>query len=649
MKGERRLAQVGSDAVVARKRGRRGRVAALVGAWLGLVVWAAASYAPLDQLGVELYRPYFLPCATVLSLWLPLSRAIDWVRTRRVESGAVYLLLAVGSVLAGRWSDAVLILSVGTSVSALRASLCERASQPVEMWQEVLDAAQAAAQTSSQVTDDGGLATVVVPTDTVVPYDGFVLGDGAWVASFWAESPTVSLEPEDPVFAGDINLGDPLSLVVARSGADTVLSRTVAMGQAALCQGEGANVLLSALNRWSLVCTIAAVVMAVGLPVLWGASVKRVLVRSMSLVALAIPGAWSVAAELPHVAAVGAALRRGVIPMYQSVLSRVARLRMLVVVNVTTITSRQALVVDVLPLKPQACAPDELLTVAAAVETAARASHPFARAIRRASRNEKLALPHAEQGRQWPGLGVSALVDGHHCLVGNEDLMRQHGLNTAALDHLVAQTREDACVPIFCAADGHILGVLGISETECQAWPRTSARLEKLGVKSLLLSSSDSDRQQRTAWLPANSWEVTLLGGQELSTLRAWAGPGAVIGVAADVDSEPTMLQQADLGIGLGPIALLGDEGQLALPRRNLGDLPWLIMQARRLRRRAVVIGLAAVLSRLALAVMVLRGHFETLQVVLFDGAAAVILTGAAWRLLGRRSPSMPRPSAASK
>ena len=99
MKGERRLAQVGSDAVVVRKRGRRGRVAALVGAWLGLVVWAAASYAPLDQLGVELYRPYFLPCATVLSLWLPLSRAIDWVRTV-AESGS-YPLLAVGSVLAG--------------------------------------------------------------------------------------------------------------------------------------------------------------------------------------------------------------------------------------------------------------------------------------------------------------------------------------------------------------------------------------------------------------------------------------------------------------------------------------------------------------------------------------------------------------------
>lgn len=616
-----------------------------MGAWLGLVIWATATFAPLDQLGWEPYQPYLLPCAMVLSLWLPLGQAIEWMRTRRVESGAVYLLLAMGSLLAGKWSDAVLILCVGTLASAQRAWLWERASRPVGMWQEVLSVAQKAADDLPLATDDSGLATVIVPTDAVVPYDGYVMGEGGWVASFWAESAAVCLEPEDPVFAGDINLGNPLHLAAVRSGADTVLSNAVEKGQGALRQGESASMLLFALNRWSMLCTLAAVVMAVGLPLLRGASAKRVLIQSMSFVALAVPGAWSVAAELPHVATVGAALRRGIIPVHRSVLGRLSRLRMLAVVNETMITRRQALVVDVLPVKPQACSPAELLSVAAATETAAKTNHPFARAIRRACRNEELPLPPAEQGRQWPGLGVSALVDGHRCLVGHADLMLQHGLDIATADHLVAQTREDASVPIYCAAGEHVLGVLGISETECQAWPRTSARLAKLGIKSLLISGSGADGQ-RTAWLPENTWEVTLLGGQELATLRNWAGSGAAIGVAADVDNEPLLLQQADIGIGLGATALLGEVGELALPKRNFADLPWLVVQARRLRRSSVMIGLAAVLSRLALAFLVVRGYFDALQVVVFDGALAVLLTGASRCLLGCESPHMPQPPA---
>ena len=43
------------------------------------------------------------------------------------------------------------------------------------------------------------------------------------------------------------------------------------------------------------------------------------------------------------------------------------------------------------------------------------------------------------------------------------------------------------------------------------------------GVKSVLLSGSDTDRQ-RTAWLTENNLEVTLLGGQEIPTLRTWVG-----------------------------------------------------------------------------------------------------------------------------
>ncbi|MGI6083190.1 MAG: hypothetical protein ACOYEP_09990, partial [Limnochordia bacterium] len=421
-------------------------------------------------------------------------------------------------------------------------------------------------------------------------------------------------------------------------------------GQEALAQAVSTDPLLFTLNRWSQLCTVAAVGLAAVLP-LWGASVQGTLPKSMSLVALAVPGAWAAAAKMPYVATVGALLRRAIIPMSQStrtLLRLMVRIRLLAFVDVTSIHSRQALVVDVLPAKPQACSADELLAVAAAAETAARANHPYARAICRAARSEKITMPNAEQGKLWPRLGVSALVDGHRCLVGNEALMRQHGLDITAADHLVARTREDSCEPIYCAAGDHILGVIGISVAECHEWPRTRARLQRLGVKSVLLSGSDTDRQ-RTAWLTENNLEVTLLGGQEIPTLRTWVGSGAAIGAVADAENESSILRQADVGIGLGPDAIVKQEGQLALTKRNIGDLPWLIVQAKRVQKKAVVCGCLAVISRFALAVMVWQGYLGAPEVVLFDGALAVIITVSAWRLLrGKASNTMPAAAEAS-
>lgn len=625
------------DAIAARKSRRRWQIAGLIGAWLGLIIWLMVGYAPLDEWGIEAYRPFFLPAAALLTLWWPISGAVDWLRLRRVNSGAVYFLLAVGSALLGEWSDAVLILGMGTLVCALQSLMLERARQPVTIWQEVLSAIESGPNTGS--TGDDQSDRILVPTNKVVPFDGFVADDQAVVASFWAESFTANLELGDPVFAGDINLGDPFHLTIARRDKQTVLSRAVSAGQEALTEALTTDPLIVALNRWSQMCTVVAVGLATVLP-LWGASLQSTLPKSMSLVALAVPGAWAVAAKLPYIATAGALLRRAIIPIGQpirAILSQIGRIRLFALVNVTSIHSRQALVVDVLPVKPQACSPNELLAVAAATETAARAGHPYARAICRAARNEKIPLPDAEQGKLWPRLGVSALVDGHRCLVGNEALMRQHGLDVTSADHLVARTRENNCEPVYCAAEDHVLGVIGISVAECQEWPRTRARLHRLGVKTVLLSGSDTDRQ-RTAWLAGNDLEVTLLGGQEIPTLRTWVGPGAAVSAVADVEGESSILRQADVGIGLGPEAILKAEGHLALPKRNLGDLPWLIVQARRLQERTILGGSLAVLSRLVLTVMVWRGYLDAPQVVLLDGALAVLLILSAWRLLGRKT-----------
>ena len=90
----------------------------------------------------------------------------------------------------------MLILGMGTLVCALQSLMLGASSSTI--WQEVLSAIE---RTQYRIHGDDQSDRILVPTNKVVPFDGFVADDQAVVASFWAESFTANLELGDPVFA----------------------------------------------------------------------------------------------------------------------------------------------------------------------------------------------------------------------------------------------------------------------------------------------------------------------------------------------------------------------------------------------------------------------------------------------------------------
>jgi Cu+-exporting ATPase len=76
---------------------------------------------------------------------------------------------------------------------------------------------------------------------------------------------------------------------------------------------------------------------------------------------------------------------------------------------------------------------NDLLRMAAAAEE--RSNHPLAHAIVDHAHGAGLSLAPAEDVQILPGRGLTAKVEGHDCLLGNEALFREFGIALPADRH----------------------------------------------------------------------------------------------------------------------------------------------------------------------------------------------------------------------
>ena len=104
------------------------------------------------------------------------------------------------------------------------------------------------------------------------------------------------------------------------------------------------------------------------------------------------------------------------------------------------------------PRITEASIADDALRLAAAAER--RSEHPLAHAVVAYAEQRALQIRDAEEFRSITGRGLSARVEGHTVLVGNEALMNESG---------VAITAQASGV--FVAVDGKFAGSLTVSDS----------------------------------------------------------------------------------------------------------------------------------------------------------------------------------------
>jgi P-type Cu+ transporter len=238
------------------------------------------------------------------------------------------------------------------------------------------------------------------------------------------EAQPVAKTTGDEITGGTVNGTGALVYRATRVGADTVLSRIIAMVEDA----QGAKLPIQALvDRVTLrfvpvVMAVAALTVLVWL--ILGPGLAEALVAGVSVLIIACPCAMGLATPTSIMVATGRAAELGVLFRRGEALQTLHQVQWIAFDKTGTLTEGRPRLTDLIPAP--GAEEGGVLALVAAVEAASE--HPLAAAIRAAAAERGLAVPQATGFAAIPGYGAEASVLGHRVLVGADRLMAREGI-----------------------------------------------------------------------------------------------------------------------------------------------------------------------------------------------------------------------------
>jgi Cd2+/Zn2+-exporting ATPase len=561
-----------------------------------------------------------------------------WART--LDMNFLMTVAIVGAAVIGETLEAAAIAFLFSLAELLERYSVDRARASVTSLMEL-------APTTARLLRDGEERIVpaasLVPGDRVlvrpgerIPADGRVAAGRSAVdqSPITGESMPVDKAPGDTLYAGSINREGGIEVDVAKAAGDSTLARIVRLVEEAEGRKSRTERFVERFARWyTPAVTIAAVLVVVVPPLLFGAPFTPWFVRGLTLLVIACPCALVISTPVAVVSGITAAARNGVLIKGGSYLEAMGEVRVVALDKTGTLTVGHPRLVSVAPL--DGMAEEELLARAAAVE--ARSEHPIARAIVEAARDRGLAPPPSGDFQALPGSGARAtLPQGEHRVV-----------RPGALRH--AATAPDALcraghTVVALEGNDRLLGWLAVADAPREGAAAAVAGLRSAGVERVVMLTGDN--RATAEWVAArvglDETRAELLPEDKLDAIQELGesyGPVAMVG---DGINDCPSLAAATVGIAMGAagsdtaletadVALMGDDlSKLAYLTRLSG-------RARHVIRQNVAIALAV---KAILAIGVPLGMVSLVTAVLVGDmgvSLAVILNALR---LGRVGPA---------
>lgn len=471
--------------------------------------------------------------------------------------------------------------------------------------------------------------TVIVPDGAQVAVDGTVIaGRGAVDEALVTGEPLPrEVGPGDRVHAGTTARGT-LTVTATGVGGQTTLARIVARVEEAQEARARIQTFLERFSRWYTPGVIVASIV-LGL-------VTADLRLALTLLVISCPGALVISIPVALVAGIGSGARRGVLIRGGEHLEAAARIDAVALDKTGTLTSGKPEVTSVLTANGTTRA--EVLALAAGLE--ASSAHPLAAPVLAAAQADGVPVLASEDVESVPGRGLRGPVelDGRtrQVLVGTTAFMEESGL---AVPTALAAGAPGATLALV-AADGAVIGALGIEDRIRPDAAEIVAALRRTGVKEVVILTGDrpeaAERIARAAGV--DRVEAGLMPEDKARIIGELKAAGRHVAMVGDGVNDAPALAAADIGVamGAGGSALAVDTADIALLEDSLAGLPRALRLARRtsgVMRQNVVIAVAVV--ALLIAGVLAGGVTMALGMLVHEVSVLVVIINA-MRLLRR-------------
>lgn len=410
------------------------------------------------------------------------------------------------------------------------------------------------------VTDDGEKTlpladvqpgmTLRLTTGDRVPVDGEITQGEAWLdeAMLTGEPIPQQKGAGEAVHAGTVVQDGSVLFRASAVGSHTTLSRIIRMVRQAQSSKPEIGQLADKISAIFVPVVVGIALFSAAIWYFFGPAPQIVytLVIATTVLIIACPCALGLATPMSIISGVGRAAEFGVLVRDADALQRASTLNTLVFDKTGTLTEGRPQVVAVRTVN---LADTDALRLAAALEQGS--SHPLARAILEKAGNA--TLPQVDNFRTLRGLGVSGDVENRAVLLGNQALLHENGIDTAALDDELKAQASQGATPVLLAIDGKAVALFAIRDPLRQDSVAALQRLHRAGYRLVMLTG-DNPMTASAIAKEAGIDEVIagVMPDGKADAIKTLQSQGRQVAMIGDGINDAPALAQADVGIAMG-------------------------------------------------------------------------------------------------
>ena len=428
-------------------------------------------------------------------------------------------------------------------------------------------------------------SVIVVQPGEKVPLDGVILSGTSSLntSALTGESLPCDAKEGDEVISGCINMTGVLRIQTTKEFGESTVSKILELVEDSSSHKSKSEDFISKFARvYTPAVCYGALALAIlppvvrlimGNPAQWGEWIYR----ALTFLVISCPCARVISIPLSFFAGIGGASKEGVLIKGSNYLETLSQVKTVVFDKTGTLTQG---VFEVSGVHHSEMESEKLLEYAALAECAS--SHPISKSLQRAY-GKAIDRDRVRDIQEISGKGVSAVVDGHAVLAGNDKLMALRGLPFIDC-HSVGTI-------IHIAIDGQYAGHIVISDVVKPHAKEAIERLKHAGVEKTVMLTGDSRRvaDQVAGALGVDEVHSELLPADKVAQVeKLLAGKGGKdkLAFVGDGINDAPVLSRADIGIAMG--AMGSDAAIEAADVVLMDDDPLKIAKAIRISRKCI-------------------------------------------------------------
>ena len=386
-----------------------------------------------------------------------------------------------------------------------------------------------------------------------VPVDGSVVEGRSAVdeAMITGEPVPVEKQAGDRVIGATINGNGSLVMRAERVGSQTVLAQIVQMVAQAQRSRAPMQRMADAVSYWFVLAVVGIAVLTFIAWITIGPEPRGAyaLLNALAVLIIACPCALGLATPMSIMVATGRGATSGVLFHDAEAIEAMRTIDTLIVDKTGTLTVGKPAFHSIVPVA--GFTEGEVLRLAASLDQGSE--HPLADAIVAEARRRALALSPAEDFESGTGIGVRGRVDGRTLALGNTALMKDLGIDPAALLDAAEARRGEGASVMFLAVDGRLAGLVAVADPIKESTPEAIRILREAGIR-VVMATGDG---LTTARAVASKLGLDEVRGEvkpqdKVDLVARLQSEGRRVAMAGDGINDAPALARADVGIAMG-------------------------------------------------------------------------------------------------